>query len=38
MDGFTGRVVDSDYSTAKNRERLDDHAKRIKALEDRPQS
>jgi hypothetical protein len=35
MDGFTGRVVDSDYSTSKNRERLDDHAKRIKALEDK---
>jgi hypothetical protein len=35
MDGFTGRVEDYDYLAAKNRERLDDHAKRIKALEDK---
>ena len=35
MDGFTGRVVDSDYLTAKNRELIDDHTKRIKALEDK---
>ena len=35
MDGFTGRVDDSDYSSAKNRDRLDDHAKRISALEEK---
>ena len=35
MDGFTGRVDVFDYSSAKNRERLDDHAKRISALEEK---
>lgn len=35
MDGFTGRVEGFDYSAAKNRDRLDDHARRIKALEDK---
>ena len=35
MDGFTGRIEGFDYSAAKNRDRLDDHAKRIKALEDK---
>ncbi|MDE2141803.1 MAG: hypothetical protein KGJ84_05265 [Elusimicrobia bacterium] len=33
MDAFTGRVDDYDYSSAKNRERLDAHEKRIAALE-----
>ena len=33
MDGFTGRVDDFDYSSAKNRDRLDQHEKRISALE-----
>ncbi|OGR91694.1 MAG: hypothetical protein A2V88_03715 [Elusimicrobia bacterium RBG_16_66_12] len=33
MDGFTGRVDDFDYSSAKNRARLDEHEKRISALE-----
>ena len=36
MDGFTDRVDNFDYSAAKNRERLDDYGKRIKALEDKP--
>jgi chromosome segregation ATPase len=35
MDGFTRRVDDFDYSAAKNRDRLDDHAKRISALEEK---
>jgi len=35
MDGFAGRVDDSDYSSAKNRVRLDEHEKRISALESR---
>jgi hypothetical protein len=33
MDAFTGRVDDYDYSSAKNRDRLDAHEKRITALE-----
>jgi hypothetical protein len=33
MDAFTGRVDDADYSSAKNRDRLDAHEKRIAALE-----
>jgi len=33
MDGFAGRVDDYDYSAAKNRARLDEHEKRISALE-----
>lgn len=33
MDAFTGRVDDYDYSAAKNRDRLDSHEKRIRALE-----
>lgn len=33
MDGFAGRVDDFDYSSAKNRSRIDDHEKRISALE-----
>ena len=33
MDGFTGRVDDFDYSSAKNRARIDEHEKRISALE-----
>lgn len=33
MDAFTGRVDDSDYSSAKNRDRLDDHERRISSLE-----
>ena len=33
MDAFSGRVYDQDYSTAKNRVRLDEHEKRIAALE-----
>jgi len=33
MDAFTGRVDDSDYSAAKNRDRLDAHERRITALE-----
>lgn len=33
MDGFAGRVDDYDYSAAKNRARLDEHEKRIRALE-----
>ena len=36
MDGFTGRVDDFDYSAAKNRARLDDHEKRLTALEKKP--
>jgi len=35
MDGFTRRVEDSDYSSAKNLTRLDDHERRIDALEKR---
>lgn len=35
MDGFTGRVLDQDYSTTKNRLRLDEHEARIRALEDK---
>jgi chromosome segregation ATPase len=35
MDGFAGRVSDFDHSTAKNRARLDDHEKRIIALEEK---
>ena len=35
MDGFTGRVDDSDYSSANKSERLNDHAKRISALEEK---
>lgn len=35
MDGFAGRVEDFDYSAAKNRSRLDDHEKRIVALEEK---
>lgn len=35
MDGFAGRVKDFDYSAAKNLVRLDDHEKRIDALEKR---
>jgi uncharacterized hydantoinase/oxoprolinase family protein len=38
MDGFGRRVEDHDWSAAKNRARLDDHEKRINALEEkRPQ-
>ena len=33
MDAFTGKVDDYDYSSAKNRDRLDAHEKRITALE-----
>ena len=33
MDGFAARVYDQDYSTAKNRTRLDEHEQRISALE-----
>jgi hypothetical protein len=33
MDGFARRVEDHDWSAAKNRSRLDDHEKRIDALE-----
>lgn len=33
MDGFAGRVDDFDYSSAKSRARLDEHEKRISALE-----
>jgi len=33
MDGFAGRVYDLDYSSAKNRARIDEHEKRISALE-----
>lgn len=33
MDGFTGRVEDFDYSSAKNRVRIDEHERRISALE-----
>lgn len=36
MDGFAGRVADSDYSSAKNRARLDEHEERLKKLESRP--
>jgi hypothetical protein len=36
MDGFTSRVEDFDYSAAKNRARLDDHKKRLTALEKKP--
>ncbi len=35
MDAFAGRVDDFDYSSAKNRSRLDDHEKRISALEEK---
>jgi hypothetical protein len=35
MDTFTGRVVDADYSWAKQKQRLDEHARRIAALERR---
>ena len=35
MDGFSGRVADLDYSSAKNRSRLDEHEKRISALEEK---
>ena len=35
MDGFAGRVADFDYSAAKNLTRLDDHEKRINALEEK---
>lgn len=35
MDGFAGRVDDFDYSSAKNRSRLDEHEKRISALEEK---
>jgi len=33
MDGFTRRVEDFDWSAAKNLDRLDDHEKRIRAIE-----
>ena len=36
MDGFAGRVTDFDYSSAKNRARLDEHEERLKKLESRP--
>lgn len=36
MDAFAGRVDDSDYSHAKQRARLDDHERRISALEKKP--
>ena len=36
MDAFTGRVSDFDYSQAKQRDRLDDHERRISALETKP--
>jgi len=35
MGGFARRVEDHDYSSAKNLDRLDQHEKRIRALEDR---
>ena len=35
MDAFAGRVDDFDYSSAKHRSRLDDHEKRIGALEEK---
>lgn len=35
MDGFARRVEDFDYSSAKNRSRLDDHEKRISSLEEK---
>ncbi|MCM2304915.1 MAG: hypothetical protein NDJ72_09450 [Elusimicrobia bacterium] len=35
MDGFAGRVADFDYSSAKNRARLDEHEERIRALENK---
>lgn len=35
MDGFAGRVADFDYSSAKNRSRLDEHEERIRALENK---
>ena len=35
MDAFAGRVADFDYSSAKNRSRLDDHEKRIASLEEK---
>ena len=35
IDWFTGRVDDSDYSSANKSERLNDHAKRISALEEK---
>lgn len=35
MDGYTRRVENSDYHSAKNLDRLDDHQKRIDALEKR---
>lgn len=35
MDGFAGRVADFDYSSAKNRARLDEHEARIRALENK---
>lgn len=33
MDGFAGRVDDFDYSSAKNRARLDEHERQIYSLE-----
>lgn len=36
MDAFTGHVQDQDYSSAKNRARLNDHEDRISAIEKRP--
>jgi hypothetical protein len=36
MDAFTGRVDDFGYSSAKSRDRLDDHERRINALEKKP--
>jgi BMFP domain-containing protein YqiC len=36
MDAFAGRVDTHDYSAAKNRDRLDDHERRISALEKKP--
>ena len=33
MDAFSGGVYDQDYSTANNRVRLDEHERRIAALE-----
>lgn len=36
MDAFAGRVDDHDYAAAKSRARLDDHERRISALEKKP--
>ena len=35
MDGFARRVEDQDWSAAKNRDRLDDHEKRIRSIEEK---